>query len=206
MRRSLLIIVAVVILCILYRPRYHKPRVYRNVFSPKMCQHIIKLASNSLEPSTVSEDRDVDDTIRKSKTAWLDPKSDRVVNHMVKTCASFTDRPSINCEHLQVLRYRPGGFYTEHQDTFEKHLEANYRMYTCIIGLNEGYEGGETEFTRLKTKYRLNTGDVLVFNTLNDWDMFTDNALHAGTTVRSGEKWICNLWIHKHEFVPGEIN
>jgi len=206
MRRSLLVIIAIIVLCVLYRPRYHQPRVYRNVFTPRVCDHIINLASTKLEPSTVSEDREVDQSIRKSKTAWLDPKSDKVVKQVIDKCSSFTDRPSKNCEHLQVLKYKPGGFYTEHQDTFEKHLEKNYRMYTCIIGLNEEYEGGETVFPTIKKKYRLNRGDVLVFNTLNDWDMFTDDALHAGTTVHSGEKWICNLWVHKHEFVPGEIN
>jgi predicted 2-oxoglutarate/Fe(II)-dependent dioxygenase YbiX len=200
MRRSFLVIVAIVVLCVLYRPKYHQPRVYKNLFSPETCDHIRNLASDILLPSTVSEDREVDTSIRKSKTAWLDPRKDDIVRQVIKTCASLTDRPPKNCEQLQVLKYKPGGFYTEHQDAFDKDIEQNYRLYTCIIGLNEEYEGGETNFPNIKKKYRLNKGDVLVFNTLNDWDCFTDDAIHAGLPVRSGEKWICNLWIHKHVF------
>lgn len=202
MRRSLLIITAIVILCILYRPRYHQPRVYKNLFSPETCDHIRNVASKSLEPSTVSEDREVDTSIRKSKTAWLNPRNDKIVKRVIEKCASLTDRSPKNCEQLQVLKYKPGGFYTEHQDAFDLDIEQNYRLYTCIIGLNDEYAGGETNFPNIKRKYRLGKGDVLVFNTLNDWDRFTDDALHSGLPVQSGEKWICNLWIHKHKFNP----
>ena len=60
----------------------------------------------------------------------------------------MTDRPLHNCEDLQVLRYKPGGFYKPHQDTFSD--DKNKRMYTFIIALNDEYEGGETEFPNIK--------------------------------------------------------
>jgi len=196
----LLIVVAVIVLCVLYRPKYYEPKVYKRMFSPATCDHIRQQAKSSLNPSTISENYEVDSSIRKSETSWLDPNKDDVVKKVIQRCASLTDRPPENCEHLQVLRYKPGGFYTEHQDAFEKDIEPNFRMYTCIIALNDDYVGGETNFPNLNKKYKLEKGDVLLFNTLNSWDMFTKRAIHAGLPVQQGEKWICNLWIHKYVF------
>ena len=154
--------------------------------------HIIKKATTELQPSVVSRDRTLNDSIRKSETAWLSPE-EPIVKSIMEQCISETDRPLINCEKLQVLKYKPGGFYKPHQDAFED--DENMRMHTCIIALNDGYEGGETEFPNLGKKYKLDKGDMLLFDTTNDWGWMTSKALHGGNPVTSGEKWICNLWI-----------
>ena len=97
-------------------------------------------------------------------------------------------------------RTSEGGFYKPHQDAFPHKVQPNPRMYTCIIALNDEYIGGETIFPNLNKSFKLNKGDVLLFNTLNDWGYHTQKALHGGTPVESGEKWICNLWIHQYPF------
>jgi prolyl 4-hydroxylase len=28
----------------------------------------------------------------------------------------------------------------------------------------------------------------------------TSDALHGGQPVKSGEKWVCNLWVHKYPY------
>lgn len=190
--KVLLIVLAVLALLVLFRPAYREPRVYRGVFPPETCDHVRGLASKRLGPSTVSLDKNVDENVRKSETAWLGPE-DPVVRFVMETCASMTDRPIGNCEKLQVLRYKPGGFYKPHQDAFAD--EANMRLHTCVVALNDEYEGGATAFPNLGKEYRLKKGDVLVFDTLNDWGRMTPEALHGGLAVTSGEKWICNLWI-----------
>ena len=101
---------------------------------------------------------------------------------------------------MKVLKYTPGGFYTQTQDKFDLSVEKNPRLYTCIIALNDEYEGGETSFPNIGKDYKLNKGDVLLFNTLNDWGRITDKALHGGKPVISGDKWICNLWIHRYPY------
>lgn len=195
-----LLLTCLIILCILLKPRYQEPYVIRDVFSPTVCDHIIKLAKPGLKDSTVGAKNVLNTSERKSETTWLDPRKSRVVESLIDKCVSFTDRKPVNCEKLQVLRYKPGGFYKPHQDAFPHKVQPNPRMYTCIIALNDEYIGGETIFPNLNKSFKLNKGDVLLFNTLNDWGYHTQKALHGGTPVESGEKWICNLWIHQYPF------
>ena len=193
--KILLIILSLLILGLLLRPVYHEPRVVRNFISHETCDYIMEVASKKLTPSTVSSDKVVNTNVRQSETAWLSP-NDPIIREVMEKCTSNTDRPLRNCEHLQVLRYQPGGFYKPHQDCFKN--DKNKRMYTCIIALTDDFEGGETEFPNLKKIYKLKKGDMLFFNTLDDWGRMTPKALHGGRPVTSGEKWICNVWIRTY--------
>ena len=179
-------------------PIYEKPRVLKNVLSKQECDHIMKITESNLKPSTVGSDYELDNSTRKSETAWIKASEDPIVDKLIRKCQSMTDRPFENYEDLQVLRYKPGGFYKPHQDTFS--FDKNRRMYTFIIALNDDYEGGETVFPNIKKQYRLEKGDVLFFNTLNNYECMTKKALHGGAPVKSGEKWVCNLWVHKYEY------
>ena len=199
--RYILILLSIIVLIIILKPTYNKPRIFKNFVSHDICDHIIKQAKPKLEPSVVSEDRNLDENVRKSETAWLLP-DDPVVKSIMEKCVSKTDRPIINCESLQVLKYTPGGFYKHHQDAFPG--EKNMRMHTCIIYLNDDYDGGETEFPNLGEKYKLNKGDMLLFDVTNDWGFITPKALHGGLPVLSGEKWICNLWIRTYQYASDE--
>ena len=177
-------------------PTYRKPQVLPNFISDEEIEHIKKEAETKFSTSTVAEDRIINKTIRDSDTAWLDLE-DPIVNRVAQRCVSLTDRPFKNCEMLQVLRYKPGGFYKPHQDTFSD-TKGNKRMYTVILALNDDYQGGETEFPNLNKKYKLKKGDALFFDTLDNYELKTSKALHGGRPVKSGEKWICNLWVHKY--------
>jgi prolyl 4-hydroxylase len=193
-----MILILFLILIVVYLlPVYPKPRVYHNFITPEERQHIIKKSEEILGPSSVSENRIVDDSVRKSETAWLD-RSDPVVDTVVQRCLKNTDRPIINCERLQVLKYKPGGFYQPHQDSNRQ--DINPRMYTFILALNDEYEGGETVFPNLGKTYKLKAGDALFFDTLDNYELETSKALHGGQPVKSGEKWICNLWIRKYPY------
>ena len=195
-----MILLIFIILLVWYLvPTYQKPRVIPNFISDEEIEHIKKEAESKLTTSTISSDFKVDENVRISETAWLDLE-DPIVNRVTQRCASLTDRPLQNCEKLQVLRYKPGGFYKPHQDTFSD-TKGNKRMYTIILALNDDYEGGETDFPNLGLKYKLNKGDALFFHTLDNYELMTSKALHGGRPVKSGEKWICNLWVHKYSYI-----
>jgi hypothetical protein len=195
----MIILLLVIILLVLYLiPTYTEPVVVRGFVTPKEREHIMNKAKNKLEVSTVAENWIIDKDVRDSETAWLD-MDDPVVKRICEKCVSLTDRPLANCEQLQVLRYKPGGHYKPHQDTFSD-TGGNKRMYTVILALNGDYEGGETEFPNLKRKYKLEAGDALFFHTLDNYELMTSKALHGGKPVKSGEKWICNLWVHKYPY------
>ena len=192
------LLLALVLILLYLIPTYREPQVIPNFLTEDERRHIVTKAEQKLHVSTVAEDRKIDKDVRDSETAWLDP-SDPIVRRVMEKCVSLTDRPLTNCEHLQVLRYKPGGHYTPHQDTFDD-MKGNKRMYTVILALNDDYEEGETEFPNLKKKYKLKAGDALFFHTLDNYELMTSKALHGGRPVKSGEKWICNLWVHKYPY------
>lgn len=196
----ILLVLALTLLVLYLLPTYREPRVIPNFLTEDERKHIMEKAKTKLDVSTIAENRVVDKKVRDSETAWLD-FTDPVVMRVARRCASLTDRPIMNCEHLQVLRYKPGGHYRPHQDTFSD-IKGNKRMYTVILALNDDYEEGETEFPNLNKKYKLKAGDALLFHTLDNYELMTSKALHGGKPVKSGEKWVCNLWVHKYPYSP----
>ena len=193
----MVILLFLIVLLVYLLPTYPKPVVIENFINEKECAYIIEQAKKELQVSTVDKDRRIDERIRKSETAWLSTE-DPIIRSVVERCVSRTDRPIENCEQLQVLRYTEGGHYNPHQDVF--YQDKNKRLYTFIIALNDEYEGGETAFPYLNEKYKLNAGDALFFHTLDNYGLDTTDALHGGQPVKSGEKWVCNLWVHKYPY------
>lgn len=195
--RGKLIIIVLILLILYILPTYPEPRVIKNFVSEAERRHIISEASKTLETSTISHNKTVNEDIRKSETAWLS-KDDEVVRNVINRCLKYTDRPISNCEKLQVLKYKPGGHYKPHQDAFKD--DDNMRVYTFIIALNDGYRGGETVFPNLNKTYKLKAGDVLFFDTVDNYNFITSKSLHGGKTVEAGDKWICNLWVRKYPY------
>lgn len=195
----MILILALILIVFFLMPTYERPKVLPNMLSEEECEHIRRQALPRFRPSTVGGNHQVNTKIRQSETAWLGME-DPVVRRVAERCLKFIDRPLENCEKLQVLRYRPGGFYKPHFDAFSDDPASNPRMYTFILALNEGYEGGETAFPRLKKEYKLKTGDGILFENLDNYEFMTGKAYHGGKPVTSGEKWVCNLWVHKYPF------
>jgi len=192
-----MIIILILILIVMFLlPTYIEPRVIHNFISEDERKHIMEKARENLKASEVDVDRHVDKNIRVSETAWL-TKSDPIVKNVIERCVALTDRPIENCEDLQVVKYKTGGFYKPHQDAFND-TDKKKRMYTIILALNDEYEGGETKFPNLNKSYKLKTGDALFFNTLDNYEFLTKKALHGGNPVNKGEKWICNVWVRKY--------
>jgi len=190
----MLILVCLLILVWFMIPTYKEPIVMKNFITDEERQHILKEAESKLKVSTIGKSMEVDEKVRKSETAWLS-QDDPVVKNVIERCVKHTDRSMRNCEELQVLKYKPGGHYKPHQDAF---MDDNKRMYTFILALNDDYEGGETVFPNLNKTYKLEAGDALFFDTLDNYELDTSKALHGGQPVKSGEKWICNLWVRKY--------
>ena len=194
----MIFVLALILLVFFLLPRYQRPVVLENMLTDEECEHLKKEAIPKFRPSTVGGRQEVNKSIRQSETAWLDPTTDPVVNKLYQRCLKHVDRPMVNCEKLQVLRYRPGGFYKPHYDAFKD--GSNPRMYTFIVALNDDYEGGETAFPNIKREYRLKKGDCLLFENLDNYELITGRAWHGGKPVKSGEKWVCNLWVHKYPY------
>ena len=206
MKRLLVLLVLVVtLLVIIFFPQknYIEPVMYRNFITEEEQEYILEKSKNSFAESTVvGEEGNVTQTnVRQSETAWL-PKEDPVLRRIYERALEKTGLIFENAEDLQVVKYKPGGFYKVHQDAFcdevsKKKLDSNgQRKGTFIVYLNDDYEGGGTEFPELGKVFKGNARDALYFRTLDINEECCPLSLHAGLEVTRGQKMICNMWFH----------
>jgi prolyl 4-hydroxylase len=66
-----------------------------------------------------------------------------------------------------------------------------------LVYLNEGYEGGETLFTRAGLKQAGKTGEGLLFRNADPSGVPDRHAEHAGLPVVAGEKYVASRWIRE---------
>jgi prolyl 4-hydroxylase len=69
------------------------------------------------------------------------------------------------------------------------------RIVTCLVYLNDGFEGGETEFPAIDWRYRGKPGDSLIFNNVTPQGLPDMASLHAGLPPTRGEKWVLSQWV-----------
>ena len=82
---------------------------------------------------------------------------------------------------------------------FEKN--GGQRVVTMIIYLNDDFTGGTTEFPNLKQEYFPKKGNALLFYSLQkNGDKCHPLSLHAGTPVKTGHKYIANVWLREKPY------
>lgn len=85
----------------------------------------------------------------------------------------------------ELLRYKTGGFYKEHTDSYNKRP----RVISCSFAINDNYEGGEFAFFNKKIQYRLDKGDALMFPS-------TFTYPHQILPVTKGERYSIITWFN----------
>ena len=106
-------------------------------------------------------------------------------------------------EPPEVLHYEIGQTYKPHVDFFHPRLPTfaeemrvkGRRIKTCLVYLNEDLEGGETEFPKLKIKFRGRAGEALLFDNVSANGAGDLNTIHTGLPPTRGEKWLLSQWI-----------
>jgi prolyl 4-hydroxylase len=207
--------------------------VIHDFLSRSDCEKIIQAAkdTNQLQRSTTGATQAVGSG-RTSSTVWLkDEQCQDPLRRIASQLSAFSGLPASHMENLQVCKYMTGDefkLHTDHQDSFND-LECRGRLATCLIYLT-GHEpsvdgedinrrGGETWFPGVREddenlSIAPTQGSAVFFwNTIEKpgvdgyhENMFlnTDMRLrHAGLPVLTGEKWICNRWIHPIDFGAG---
>jgi prolyl 4-hydroxylase len=172
------------------------------LFTREECDFLIAEARPRLAPSLV-----------------VDPQSGRQFRNPIRTSdgmsfAYVLENPAIRAlnrrlaaasgtevaqgEPLQVLRYAPGQEYRPHLDALTG--DANQRILTVLVYLNDDYAGGETEFISTGLRFRGRKGDALIFRNALDDERADPLAQHAGLPVTAGEKIIASRWIRARPF------
>lgn len=171
--------------------------VVRGFMTPAECDFLVEIAQQRFRPAMINRGGImVKDPVRTNETASLSFDVETpFVNAINRRIAAATGTDVAQGEALNLLRYRPGQEYKLHCDAAPG--EANQRILTALVYLNQGYGGGETIFPQLGFEFRGEAGDLLVFgNTATGGDRDVD-MIHAGLPVRSGVKLIASRWIRQ---------
>ena len=195
-------------LCSINEP-YDDPKIIKNIIIKNEAQELIDWARNRLKDAVLISYSGIDLSHRNNKVAWLD-KDHLISKKIINKISKIVNLPSKNFEKVQICNYQPGQFFKHHQDQCYRNNNScitdlkrgGQRLFNCLLYLNENFQGGETDFPVLKKKYKLPIGSGILWAMTNkDGSQVHPKGMHAGLQVKSGEKWIANIWVRKNTFV-----
>lgn len=170
-----------------------------------------------------SGNEQMDAATRSSTNAWIEREASPIIDSIYRRASdllgidealmrhrSGEEHPELATDHsiaerMQLVHYGEGEEYHAHHDFSYPAFGNRYqpgRFATLLLYLNDVEVGGETIFPRavnseshdgIRVKPKAGTA-VLFYNTLPDGN-FDDLSQHQSTPVRSGEKYLANLWI-----------
>ncbi len=175
--------------------------------SPELCDWVISRANGNLSPAQVFDPETGGprrESVRSNSQSYLlRDESDLLLCFLRARMAAAIELPVPWMEVPMVLHYAPGEQFLPHVDFLDgaspalaaDMAERGQRIVTFLLSLNEEYEGGETEFTQLQTRWKGRKGSGLFF-----WNVEPDGApdprtRHAGLPPTSGEKWLLSQWV-----------
>jgi prolyl 4-hydroxylase len=185
------------------------PRIaaIEGIAGPELCDWLIGRARSTLRPAEVYDHETGGQRIEAVRTnsaayfRWED--SDLMLLALRARMANAAELPVYAMESTAVLHYTPGQEFLPHFDFLDVSKPGHakdvagrgQRVLTFLIALNEGYEGGQTEFPTLGKRWKGRKGSALFF-----WNVEPDGAidrrtLHAGLPPTQGEKWLLSQWI-----------
>jgi len=111
-----------------------------------------------------------------------------IINQEIhKKFRTFAAYYNINkASDVLVLKYEKGMHYNDHVDYMQ--MNGSRTDYTCVLNLNDDYEGGEhytKDATGKKTIYKPKAGDMLMYDT---------NYIHGVNPVTDGVRKCVTWW------------
>jgi prolyl 4-hydroxylase len=174
-----------------------------NFLTNEECDKIIELSKGNMFSSKVySQNEDLyDNKTRISQQCWLNDNNSFIKNITDKV-KSYTNTYNNYFEELQVVNYKPGGFFRAHYDACvgnksecKRLNNKGPRYLTVLFYLNDNFEGGETIFPKINKLVKPKKGKAIIFQNVDNNGVIITQALHGGEPVKNGEKWIANKWI-----------
>jgi prolyl 4-hydroxylase len=184
-------------------------RVIEGFATAAECRWVVERARKHLAPATVFDPTSGElilDPARDNAAVSLMFEQMDVVSEVLRTrISAVTHVPVAAFEPPQILRYEIGQQFIPHYDFMdansagfrEKLGSYGQRIATFLIYLNEGFEGGETNFPKIGLSYRGRTGDAIFWANLDTAGRPDPLTLHAGLPPTSGEKWVFSQWIRE---------
>ena len=195
------------------------PRVFavRGLAPPEVCRWIIDHCADRMTRAELYDPATgqpvVGTETRLNRIANFNLAETNLVNLLVQArMAAALGAPMAMLEPFAVLNYAPGEEYGPHVDYLDPAIPAyaaelaqrGQRVATCLIYLNEDYEGGETAFPQLNLSFKGRAGDALVFFSADASGRPDTRTVHEGRTPASGEKWLLSQFFRNRPVVGGD--
>ncbi|MFN3511484.1 MAG: 2OG-Fe(II) oxygenase [Phenylobacterium sp.] len=177
------------------------------------CDYVMSLAEPALVRAKVVDDETGGEAVRDERSNRVMnfglADSDVVLELINNRLAAAAEMPPENAEGLGVLHYAVGERYRPHVDYIAdtpanapQLAQRGQRVRTLLVYLNEGFEGGATEFPRLELAYRPPRGSALVFDSVDAEGAPDPMTLHTGAPPTRGEKWVISKWFRTKALRP----
>lgn len=182
-------------------------RVYRRFVAPEVCDWIIGRARDRLAPAMVFDQgayQPVRSGDRTNSVAGFElVNTDLVVLLVQQRLVGVSGRPVASMEAPQVFHYAVGQEFAPHYDWLDLAIpgeaesvrDRGQRSHTLLVYLNEGFEGGETDFPRLGLRFKGRKGDAILFANVDAGGAPDPRMFHAGLPPTAGEKWLLSQWV-----------
>jgi prolyl 4-hydroxylase len=186
----------------------HHPRiiVFGHLFTDDECDALIEASRPKLARSeTVNRESGGTEfnAARTSEGTYFFHDASPLVERLNKRIAQVTRWPLAHGEPLQILHYDVGAEYQPHYDYFSPEdpgtptllAHGGQRVATLITYLNTPAAGGATVFPDIGLEVAAIRGHAVFFS--YDRPQPVSRALHGGTPVTAGEKWIATRWMRE---------
>jgi prolyl 4-hydroxylase len=147
-----------------------------------------------------------DTNIRDNRVAQFNiAQSDVILALLRERIARATGLAVEHMEPAMVMHYETGQQFAPHFDFVDPEQPGQQadiarhgqRVATFLLYLDDGGDGGETEFVDLGWRHRGRKGDALIFHNVDAQGRPDRRTRHAGLPPRAGEKWLLSQWIRK---------
>lgn len=194
-----------------------QPRIValRQLFAADECIYVSLRGLPMLRPARiiVRDGSSTVDAMRCNETAKFGLlEADVVVQSLDLRVAAALGHPAQNGEGFALLRYQVGQQYLPHCDWIDPEREATradlerwgQRVATCVVYLNDAFEGGTTEFPKLELHFRGNVGDALIWSNVSPTGVVDPLTLHAGRPPTQGMKYLLSKWMRDRSQVGND--
>ncbi len=181
--------------------------VLRDFLTPAECARLCEMIDADRAPSgLLSASPDPD--FRTSESCNLDPwdQLNIVIQQRIDALLGIEHSHG---ETIQGQRYAVGQQFKPHHDFF--HTDQPYwpaqqrtggqRTWTAMMFLNEPEAGGQTFFPKAQVKVTPRTGNILIWNNMDEFGQPNPFSLHQGMPVEAGVKYVITKWYRERPWL-----
>lgn len=175
----------------------------KNIVPTNICNKIINTFDNIklINQQVYKDGENLDSKDRIVKGCHTSEIEYPILKPIVNYISKITNLPISHQEDLNILKYSPGGKYDLHYDCIhpdESEKDENPRLYSIILYLNDNFTGGRTIFPKIEKNINPEQGKLLIWENIDSYGNFIQDAFHAGEPVKSGIKWVLVCWVRKY--------